>query len=84
MLTKGLQAIDMPFSHNESALADIIWQYVLALQISTYCLLSFVHKIVDYSVFLMLLILFHFIETRSTIYRVGLIIWNRNCEDIVL
>ena len=30
------------FSH-DFALADIIWQYVLALQVSTYGLLSFVH-----------------------------------------
>ena len=32
----------------------------------------------------MLLILFRFIETQSAIYRVDLIIWNRNCVDIVL
>ena len=37
------RAIDRPFSRNDSALADIIWQYVFALQVSTYCLLSFVH-----------------------------------------
>ena len=37
------RTIDILFSH-DSALADIIWQYVLALQVSTYCLLSFVHS----------------------------------------
>ena len=40
---EGLRAIDRPFSHNDSALANIIWQYVVALQVSTYSLLSFVH-----------------------------------------
>ena len=41
---EGWRTIDILFSHN-SALADIIWQYVLALQVglSTYCLLNFVH-----------------------------------------
>ena len=77
MLTEGLRAIDRPFSHNDSALADIIWQYVLAFQISTYCLLSSVH-LQNSGLHCM------FNVVDSTIYRVGLIIWNRNCEDIVL
>ena len=39
---EGWLTIDILFSH-DSALADIIWQYVLALQLSTYCLFNFVH-----------------------------------------
>ena len=39
---EGWRTIDILFSH-DSALSDIIWQYALALQVSTYCLLSFVH-----------------------------------------
>ena len=40
---EGWRTIDMALLSHDSALADIIWQYVLALQVSTYCLLSFVH-----------------------------------------
>ena len=40
---EGWRAIDRLLSHNDSPLADIIWQYVIALQVSTYCLLGFVH-----------------------------------------
>ena len=39
---EGWRTIDILFSY-DSALAKIIWQYVLALQVSTYCLLNFVH-----------------------------------------
>ena len=49
---EGWLSLDRPFSHNDSTLADMIWQYVLALQVSTYCLFSFVHlqNLVDYRV----------------------------------
>ena len=40
---EGWRTIDRPFFSHDSALADIICRYVLALQVSTYCLLCFVH-----------------------------------------